>query len=105
MRKRPKPFCKRDGCPNRVKYHQCQYCLYACVPRAQRVNAGIKGRQSYARQQRAKKYGAAWVRYRMSPTKEDFFAVVADLCRSEWMNGYQSCEKKWARVGSRRTAA
>lgn len=111
MRARPKRFCAREGCPNRVHFHRCTYCSYACVPRAQRVNAGIKGRQSYARQQRAKKYGDAWERLKhyvpvdqQRVARDDFFAIMAGLCRNDWQNGYQA-RVKFEAARARRSAA
>lgn len=74
------------------------------MPASQRRNAGIKGRQAYARQQRAKRYGALWLRLKASMTREDFFAIGAEIAEREWANGYSAAFKDKRKAKQREAA-
>lgn len=100
-----RPLCAREGCTKPVKERKCKYCSIACIPSSVRANALRKARASYARKQRAKKFGQSWVRFQASDRSQmDFFAVCQDIAELFWARGYTACEHKWARVKARRVA-
>lgn len=103
--KSPLPYCA-CGCGRRVKEYRSRYFSIACIPPATRLASIRKARATYARRQRARSFGDAWVRYASSErTREDFFAVVHDIAERWWKCGYGCSDKKWARRQARKTAA
>jgi len=88
--------CKRP-LKQRRRGRIVRFCKAACVPIELRREAGRRGRVTYARQQRIRRYLTELARLRALPriTAEDITVSLAAVELRGWTNGYAAADKKW----------
>lgn len=94
----PWPRCQTCGASCKRRYRTkrqlTKFCSHACVPHAQRVAMGRKGRAAYAYQKRAARYRAELARIEGGRlTAEDLFAMLARAERTGYLAGFKAGRK------------